>query len=61
MTSQGFTTLPILANDDIVAGMTTDYRMKLHTGEAITEEVTNLMFKDFQQRLAAQGKTMTQV
>ena len=45
-------------------GQGVDFAKALHlfgTGKAITEEVTNLMYKDFQQRLAAQGKTMTQV
>jgi hypothetical protein len=60
MTSQGFATLPILANAHIMLGMTTDYRIRLHTGEIVTEQVTNLLLKEFQQSLAIQGKTMEQ-
>ena len=60
LTSQGFATLNILENIDIVAAMTADFRMKFKTGEVVTDQVYNCMLRDFQQRLAAHGKTMDQ-
>lgn len=61
MTGQGFATLRILESNDIMMGMTTDFRLHLHSNDQITDGVLNLLYKDFQQRLADQGKTMVQV
>jgi hypothetical protein len=61
MTSQGFATLPILEHTAIVSGMTTDYRIRLRMGNRIDERIMNLLYQDFQKRLATQGKTLSQV
>ena len=39
MTVQCFATLPIVESGDILRGMTTDFRLNLHTNDQITDSV----------------------